>query len=259
MIGMNTSSPAYQQMMSQIRKNQTQFALASSGRQPTYSGRGGYTVPAPTYNQRQSAEPARPQWPSYEQAISGYRNDPLTELYTGRRYQDTPLSREEYDYLRLSERYGGLSGPQLGQEQRRASQEPYQFGTGQNQNSYAYYQWLQGELKGRQEEEKRKQEAFRQQGNKMLSGMPTPGGQRFVHFLTPDMRRAMGISDANVAQSKMAYQQYQNQQSAWGDRKQEIAYRNMLESRRQAEQRDRDMQSAAARGFYQTPLAYQNL
>jgi hypothetical protein len=190
-------------------------------------------------------------FPSYSELMSGYENDPLSRLYSGRTYaQQPPISQQEYDYLRLYDRYGNLSGPEREQAKRMSGE--YFPGAGGDRDSYSYYQFLEGELKRKEQERMSRDESIRQQAGQMLGGFPTPGGQQFVHFLSPEMRRVMGVSDEDVARSRQAYSEYTRQRGEWDQYRQNMLGRN-------ARQQQGDLQSAAARGFYQTPYSYQNI
>jgi hypothetical protein len=149
-------------------------------------------------------EAAKPKpWPSYEEAMRQYELDPLQQLYTGSKYGQTPLSKDEYDYLRLQQMYGSAE-PLYGS--RAPSVEP------SDRNSQEYFQWLGGKLK-QQNEQRKKEEQARLRGE--------------------SIRRAQRAS-AGLYRSPSAFPS-------------------------QPTPNQRNMQSAAARGFYQTPFAYQNI
>jgi hypothetical protein len=171
--------------------------------------------------QREKQMEDQMRWPSYEQAMSGYELDPLNRLYTGQRYSEQPISKDEYEYMRLAEQYGGTN--QYGQPtvdpnvSQSAYRNPYDPQSGELPiNQYAYYRWLEGDLKRRRDKEMQEQ-------REMMRNQSMGQRENERIFLEGDrMARQERIREAQAA-----------------------AQQN-------------DLQSLAARGFYQTPYSYQN-
>lgn len=162
-------------------------------------------------------EERRSRIPSYSEAMAEFELDPLTQLYTGRKYAETPMSKEEYDYMLLSRKYGqtneygqpAVNARLIGE----ADRTPYDPQGGQPPvNEYAYYKWLQRDLKKKNEERLMQQREMQRQ--------QSVANNQFQQF----NQRSSGLRTGYLPGMKT-----QN-----------------------------DLQSLAARGFYQTPYSYQN-
>jgi len=157
--------------------------------------------------------------PTYNDYARPYENDPLSRLYSGRQYfQQPPLSRDEYDYLNLHDKYSTVAGPQL---QKLKLTEARSISGGENAapeaGSYAHYQFLESDLRRRNMEQTRNSQwqdwaasARADNAQAARNIQPPSGGYSY-----PTQRRQFVLPP--------------------------------------------NLQSLAARGFYQTPYAYQNV
>lgn len=194
--------------------------------------------------------PSNYMWPSYREAMRQYEQDPLEQLYSGRRYGETPVSEDEYNYLMMAYNTPSMDLSEMSPAQR--------FKIKQSQE---YQDFLELQRKLKQEETQRKQTERREISDysRMIRNLPFQS----VHLLPRNVRERLGITPEEYDLSRRYYQQrreFDVQREREREERQNYNARiAQMQAMQRNEQQQRNMQSAAARGFYQTPFAYQNL
>ena len=194
--------------------------------------------------------PSNYMWPSYREAMRQYEQDPLEQLYSGRRYGETPVSEDEYNYLMMAYNTPFMDLSEMSPAQR--------FKIKQSQE-YQDFLDLQGRLS--LAEAKRKQAERREISDysRMIRNLPFQS----VHLLPRSVRERLGITPEEYDRSRQYYQQRREldvqREREREERQNYNARLAQMQAMQRNEQQQRGMQSAAARGFYQTPFAYQNL
>lgn len=195
---------------------------------------------------------------TYEDYLAQFQVDPLSELYTGQRYAQPPLSREQFEYLTLAEKYG-YGQPVNPNEVVQARVDPYTAGGSVPKTGYAYYQYLQNKLKQDYETRRAEESAARRNANMIYNQV---GG--YSQFMPTWERERLGITDEQVQADIARYNRDRAQSGAWDQYSEDMMAQNARDARLTMEQANREMQSAVQRGFaqtpgtaYQTPYAYQ--